>query len=162
VIGKTSIEARLGAGYAAVPKYDALEGSRTRGSYDTYALLVRRTLLEGTVGVSLAGGVATASVPLLSLTPDEFDPMTTVVETSTVSGTGLAASAAVHYSLGQHAELVGEVLGCAVLWELPGHEFVHPTSSDTSAMLLTYERRTSDVSSIPWAVNVGIRLLIGT
>jgi len=161
-IGKTAIELRLGAGYGAVPKYDALQGSRTRGSYDAYALLVRRSIVDGTVGVSLAAGIASVSVPLLSLTPDEIDPKTTVVSTSTVSGSGLAAGAAVHYSLGRHAELVGEVLGYAVLWELPGHDYVHPTSPDTGAMLLTYQRQTSDVSSIPWAVNVGIRLLIGT
>ena len=156
----TSVEIRLGAGYATMPKQDALRGSTTRGSFDSRSIVLRQIVSDGSVAVSVFGGFASASIPLLSIVSDDITG-DTMVSTATVTGTGVAVGAALHYPLHRRIELAAELTGSLMYWELPGSPYVKlDPDADSSATSLPYTRSTDDVSGTPWTVTVGLRVLI--
>ncbi len=152
-----SIEARTGIGFSSLPKQDGLQGSRTRGSFDLRSVIVRHRFVDSeSAAVSGFAGIATASVPLLAAGGDQFDAA--AVSTTTVTGTGLAFGAAVHLPLARHLELVGELSGYAMRWELPGRAYIEPMPAATDMPnTVTVKTLTDDISSTPWSLTVGLR-----
>lgn len=152
-----AFEGRLAVGYSSLPKQDALQGQRTRGSFDVQALVVRRRLIDGGgLGVSVFAGLATASVPLVAVGLNDLgDP---VVSTMTVRGVGPTFGAAAHMPIGAGVQLVAELAGSAMIWEVPGHPYVKPMPATTDQpSTLTYMSMTDDISSTPWSLTAGIR-----
>ena len=157
-LNATSLEARTGIGFSSLPRQAALQGARTRGSYDLRSVIVRRRVLDDdTLGVSVFAGVATASVPLVAIVTDPFGNVG--VASMAVTGTGATFGVTAHHRLtGEHLELVGELAGYGMLWELPGAPYVHPMPGATdTATTLTIVPMTDAISSFPWSLTLGLR-----
>ncbi len=149
---RVSIEIHTGVGYAAQAGLDQLRASKTRGHFVAHAAIIRLDLSPTrSVGFSVFGGAATASVPLLAVG-------TMGGRATAVAGNGLTLGGGVSYPLAKYVEIGIDVALYFIRWDLPGS----PYASAVEAVDETHVRYTSsteDVSAIPWRLTASLRVI---
>lgn len=149
---RVSIEVHTGVGYAAQAGLDQLRASNTRGHFGAHAAIVRLDLSPvSSIGFSVFGGAAAASVPLLAVGM-------TGARATNVAGNGLTLGGGISYPVAKHLEFGIDASLYFIRWDLPQS----PYASTVEAVDETHVRYTSsteDVSAIPWRLTASLRVI---
>jgi len=151
--GPLSLEGRFGLGYGALPKQAGLRGDQTRGSLTQHSVIIRGQLPVGPASIGAFVGVATGSVPLLTVGLDPDEPGH--VDAADVEGIGAMFGASAHIHLSPYLELAAELSLAQMSWDLPDAAYV--TNPMSMGNATTFTPSTADVSSTIYAFTIALR-----